>query len=1008
MSGSSGTTDKPIPKAIVPVGGKSPTGTLVPLKVEADGSLDISGSIVASNPSVGLNGATAPTSSTEIGIVVAGNLQPISASNPAPVTVIASVLPTGAATSTNQTTANASLSSIDSKLTAPLSVTGPLTDAQLRASAVPVSAAALPLPAGAATSALQTSGNSSLSSIDGKLGSLGQKTMAGSAPVVIASDQSAIPVSGTVTASLPTDISPALQGVTTQDVSSTTTAVANGQIFITGVPATNSTASFAISTETAIEVQVTGTWTGTLSSEISMDGGVTWLGRGVKQSSSAYISTTFTQNFQGGLGASGITNYRIRATAAMTGTAIVKIVESVNVGSVIVSNAQLLRDSTTQSVLNTIKPASVAAIATDTALVVAISPNNTVPVSAASLPLPSGASTSANQTNGNQKGQVVDGSGNVIGSQAISAVNYLNVVQASSATSGSAVVARSTQIAGTDGTNARTLLTDSTGILQVNASTLPTGAATAANQTSVIGSKAPGTAATSSELVGGIYTAAGITLTDGQQAAMQLDSGGRLATAMPDIFVTGAAAQTATVNNILTAASGAAATDISGFRSVSVQLVSTGTGGTFLFEGSNDNSNFITVPFYNQVILTGTPITAAVTASASQIIYTLPANFRYLRLRIVTTITGGSIQAFSRFSQAAWTPAVNVVAQTTGANLSASISAGTITSVTNSNLGIPNAVTDVASAALTTTTTTAAVTPTNGSTYAVAIPVTVVSGTAPTMQVTIQESADSGTNWYTVYSFPIITVSGNYFSPQLSLTGNRLRYVQTITGTTPSFTRSIVREQQSSSVQIYKNLIDTTINTTSTNSVTASLACENTSTYTAIVNQGTGGSAVTFAMDGSDDSVNWVSAIAQCVGVVGGATPQVMTYTGANFRFIRVRVVTGIASSTISSISIVGSQVSNSPTVKPQQSVITNRSGTASTSSGQVAAANLARKYFLMQNLDSAITIYINFTSNADVSANSIALLPFATFVLEGSFMTTEAINVIAASGSPKYAAKEG
>jgi hypothetical protein len=75
-----------------------------------------------------------------------------------------------------------------------LTVDGPLTDTQLRATAVPVSTASLPLPTGASTSALQTSGNSSLSSIDGKLNSLGQKTMAASAPVVLSSDQSAIPV----------------------------------------------------------------------------------------------------------------------------------------------------------------------------------------------------------------------------------------------------------------------------------------------------------------------------------------------------------------------------------------------------------------------------------------------------------------------------------------------------------------------------------------------------------------------------------------------------------------------------------------------------------------------------------------------------------------------------------------------------------------------------------------------------------------------------------------------
>jgi hypothetical protein len=56
------------------------------------------------------------------------------------------------------------------------------------------------LPTGAATSALQTTGNTSLSSIDGKLGSLGQKAMTGSAPVVLASDQSAVPTKAAVNA----------------------------------------------------------------------------------------------------------------------------------------------------------------------------------------------------------------------------------------------------------------------------------------------------------------------------------------------------------------------------------------------------------------------------------------------------------------------------------------------------------------------------------------------------------------------------------------------------------------------------------------------------------------------------------------------------------------------------------------------------------------------------------------------------------------------------------------
>lgn len=91
-------------------------------------------------------------------------------------------LPTGASTSAQQTTGNTSLASIDGKLT----TTGNGLKVDVQASV---------LPTGAATSANQTTANTSLASIDGKLNSLGQKASAGSVPVVIASDQSTLPVS---------------------------------------------------------------------------------------------------------------------------------------------------------------------------------------------------------------------------------------------------------------------------------------------------------------------------------------------------------------------------------------------------------------------------------------------------------------------------------------------------------------------------------------------------------------------------------------------------------------------------------------------------------------------------------------------------------------------------------------------------------------------------------------------------------------------------------------------
>lgn len=144
-----------------------------------------------------------------------------------------------------------------------------------------------------------------------------------------------------------------------------------------------------------------------------------------------------------------------------------------------------------------------------------------------------------------------------------------------------------------------------------------------------------------------------------------------------DLNIDGQSAQTAVVNNILSVSAGSAAIDANSYRSAMVQVVSTGTGGTYIFEGSNDNVNFQAIPVYNQSILTGTPITTAITATVSQIGYVFPINFRYIRLRIVTAITGGSIRAFSKFMRTPFTPAVIQVAQATPGNLNTNISGQT-------------------------------------------------------------------------------------------------------------------------------------------------------------------------------------------------------------------------------------------------------------------------------------------------------------------------------------------
>lgn len=400
-------------------------------------------------------------------------------------------------------------------------------------------------------------------------------------------------------------------------------------------------------------------------------------------------------------------------------------------------------------------------------------------------------------------------------------------------------------------------------------------------------------------------TSAGIPTSLGQQAASASQPVTLSNENVQDLYTTGASAQTATVNNILPAASGAAATDVTGYRSGSIQLVSTGTAGTFQLECSNDNVNFQLVPMYNQTLLTAAP-SSTITASATQLLYVFPITGRYIRLRIATTITGGSIQAFSKFTQVPFMPGNLSVGQSTAANLNmtAVIASGTVTTVstvtavttvaavTAANLNLPGIIADVASAALTVTTTTATLTPTFGTSYSVVIPVTAVSGTTPTLDVQIQESDDTGTNWTPIYDFARITATGIYRSPVLPMTGNRVRYLQTVTGTTPSFTRAVNRLQSSlTSYTPFRQQVDRSIVLTTLNSTTPSLTTAGASRAQLVINIGAATTPPVLQVEGSDDNgLTWYAVGSTLTGVAS-STVQV-TVTGMTSQLIRARVST--------------------------------------------------------------------------------------------------------------------
>lgn len=233
-----------------------------------------------------------------------------------------------------------------------------------------VSAASLPLPTGAATSANQTNATQKTQIVDGSGNVIASTTNALNVDVI-----------NTIPVTFPTDVSPATQNITVVDSGTSTATGANGQSLYTGTPTAGSAASFTISSQESVGVQVSGTWTGTLQLESSIDGGTTWSKNGGHQKGVTFNSSSFTANFEVESNVSTATNFRVRATAAMTGTAVVKIVTSFNGNATYILNALQILDGGTTGTKATIKAASTGPASTDTSLVVALSPNLPVTVS---------------------------------------------------------------------------------------------------------------------------------------------------------------------------------------------------------------------------------------------------------------------------------------------------------------------------------------------------------------------------------------------------------------------------------------------------------------------------------------------------------------------------------------------------------------------------------------------------------------------------------------------------
>ena len=117
----------------------------------------------------------------------------------------------------------------------------------------------------------------------------------------------------------------------------------------------------------------------------------------------------------------------------------------------------------------------------------------------------------------------------------------------------------------------------------------------------------------------------------------------------PDYTVSGPSGLSGLNVNILLGGTSAFATD--GYRFASVQINSTATAGSYIFEGSNDNSIFFNIPVYNSVAPSSLPILGSIVPVSGSVTYQVPLTFRWFRVRINSALSGGTVQSYTRFSQ---------------------------------------------------------------------------------------------------------------------------------------------------------------------------------------------------------------------------------------------------------------------------------------------------------------------------------------------------------------------
>lgn len=95
-------------------------------------------------------------------------------------------------------------------------------------------------------------------------------------------------------------------------------------------------------------------------------------------------------------------------------------------------------------------------------------------------------------------------------------------------------------------------------------------------------------------------------------------------------------------------------------------------------------------------------------------------------------------------------------------------------------------------------------------------------------------------------------------------------------------------------------------------------------------------------------------------------------------------------------------------TAAPTDGTLVDRSGTitAGGTAQTLAAVNSTRRYLFIQNVSTS-DLWINFTTAAAQTQPSFKLIPNSSFVMEGAFITSEAVSIIGATTGQAFVSKE-